>query len=170
MLCSDKLKCIDFSVVSNKLSSILSTVAFLFTCCFIGGITASLGSVLIRIISYISKNHKNIIGNNFVISFSTLLLICLSSTLYILLFGSFGYLIGNLIELNKIFIFLAPIGLFTILTFMSSNGGTSKILYGLICFYTKETSIIIFLIKSLITSVILIIAGMFLATRIEVQR
>jgi hypothetical protein len=170
MLCSEKLKSIDFSVVSNKASSILSTLAFLFTCCFVGGITASFGSVLIRIIFYIFKSHKNIIGNTFAIPFSTLLLICLSSILYILLFASIGYLLGNLIELNKIFIFLAPIGLFAILTFISANGGASQNLYALIRFYTNESSIIIFSIKSLITSSIFIIAGVFLANRIEVER
>lgn len=64
-LTTTNYKNMDFTFVSNRLSSNLSDIGFLATCSLLGGITASLSSVFLRVLFYFTQSNNSIIEENF---------------------------------------------------------------------------------------------------------
>lgn len=156
----------EFMYIMNKSSNSLSDALFLLTTSIIGGITATLSGLLLKVIVYFFFDSSEIImlmsgPKYFMIGMvATILLIGLSSAL--------GYIVGMLVKLNKIFVFLLPI-LFIGLLFIAENYGDKNFMVMLFNYYFKETDFIIFIVKSIITSALLFFGAFLISHRSEVR-
>ncbi|WP_336104179.1 hypothetical protein, partial [Paenibacillus phytohabitans] len=92
---------IDFSFVTNRMSSHLSTVGMLIVYSFIASIGSTFAGILLRVILYFKEGSEKIIANHFFIPFSDLLVGIYIGTLYLLLFATLGYFIGMFTQINK---------------------------------------------------------------------
>ncbi|HEY5561082.1 MAG TPA: hypothetical protein VIK72_04860 [Clostridiaceae bacterium] len=165
----------DFTFVSNRLTSSCSNIGLLITLSFYAGIATALSSNLIRILYYYIYHSKNIVNEGFFISPKYILMNIISTVLYIILIISIGYFLGSLFQHNKVFIilfFAIPFGIIFGLKLFSSNlNGTSiYFLTNIFNFYFKEGSLIIFAIKVLITVAVLFSIAVLLSKRLEVRK
>jgi len=155
----------DFSFVTNRFTSHLSSIVFLLTASVIAGITTMLASNLLKVgISFFS-DANSFLNQSFSISFFELVVGILATTLYIILTATIGYLIGILVQLSKSFIIIIP-GLYVALTM----NGTSLSLENIFKFFTNETSLFLFAIKVLVTISILFATSILISNRLEVRR
>ncbi|MEL7565166.1 MAG: hypothetical protein AAGU27_09810 [Dehalobacterium sp.] len=161
----------DFTFVSNRLSSNLSNIGFLFTASALGGVTASLSGGLVRLLLYFSQGSHNIIGENFYLVPQELLLGLTAAVLYMILFSAVGYLIGILIKHSKIFILLLP-ALFLGALYLQgmSRGKSTTILAKLVIFFVHENSLGLLTVKILATGAILFVVGILISNRTEVRQ
>ncbi|MFB6467307.1 hypothetical protein ACE38V_10850 [Cytobacillus sp. Hz8] len=155
----------DFSFVSNRLSSNVSNVLFLLTASLLGGITSMLASYLIRTVLALFFDYK---FYSLSTSYGNLLLGIGIATLYIFCTGAIGYLIGSLIQWNRIFVFFLVV-LFIGLLFTSSFMEESFFTF-VFQFYFRESSIGAFLLKIIFTTVLFFIPSFSLQNRMEVKR
>ncbi len=98
----------DFTFVTNRLSSNLSNMVFLVTAAAAGGLTAILGGVLLRIIVYYSSGPANLLIDNFFVPPAELFIGFMAAFLYLFLISSVGYLCGVLVQLSRAFIVILP--------------------------------------------------------------
>src|SRR5690606_25183779 len=99
---------IDFSFVTNRLSSHLSTVGMLVVYSFIASTTSTFAGILLRVILFFKDGSTKIIADHFFLSFSDLLVGIYIGTLYLLLFATLGYFIGMFTQISKLFAFVIP--------------------------------------------------------------
>ncbi|WP_142759863.1 hypothetical protein [Bacillus sp. HNG] len=157
---------IDFSFVTNRMSSHLSTFGMLVVYSFFASITSTFVGILLRVILYFKESNKLIITNHFFLSFSDLLVGIYIGALYLILFAALGYFIGMFTQINKLFGFVIPalfIGwaIYEGRTFDTFSGFT---------FFAFETSILIFTIKVVVTVAILIWIVIAATNRLEVRK
>ncbi|HEX9060484.1 MAG TPA: hypothetical protein VF941_09915 [Clostridia bacterium] len=162
----------DFSLVSNRFCSNVSSMCFLAVASIVSGITASLYTVILRIAIYYGAGSGNIVSDNFFISPQYLVIGIASSILYIILFCSAGYLYGVLIRLSKLFVLFVPaclIGELITLRIFNPSGHEfyiSKITN----FYFSESSLLLFFVKAIVTSIVLFTSALLISDRLEVRR
>lgn len=157
----------DFTFVTNRLSSNLSNIVFLIIASLVAGITALLSRYVLRIIMFYTMDIAPLKTELFVETTSELLVGMLATTLYVLLFTSIGYFTGMLVQLNKIFIALLPagyIGLLILGAKMRNNVGNA-----VFEFFGEETSLALFIIKILVTTILLFGSATALSNRLEVK-
>lgn len=156
----------DFTFVTNRLSSSLSNILFFLCANVIGSVTAVLSGNVVSLIKYlffetqlyhIQTGIGEYIGGIAI----TFLYLCMLSAL--------GYFIGSLVQYNKIFAILIPV-LFIGSFMIGTSDQGSPFLIGLYQFYVKESSIFIFLIKSVITTILLLVPSISILNRMEVRR
>lgn len=155
----------DFAFVTNRLTSHLSSIAFLFTASVIAGVTTMLASNLLRVGITFFSDANIFLNQSFSISFLELIIGIVATTMYVILIASIGYIIGMLVQLSKLFVIIIP-SLFIALTMGSANPSMEYI----VAFYSKETSLFLFALKVLITISILFAGAIFISNRMEVRR
>lgn len=160
----------DFSFISNRLSSNLSSILQIFTLAVIASVTTTLLGVLLRVIAYFRIGAHNIPYETFVLPVSDLLLGVASLMVYLILVGSIGYFFGSLVQWNKVFVVVFPA--FVIgLTFIEARvGGSDSLVFKLVKFYVLESSFLLFVIKAMATSAIMFAASIVLTNRLEVRK
>lgn len=156
---------IDFSFVTNRMSSHLSTIGMLIVYSFIASITSTFAGILLRVILYANGSNK-IIANHFFLPFSDMLLGIYIGGLYLLLFATIGYLIGMFTQINKLFGFAIPalvIGwaIYEIRSFDTFTGFT---------FFAHESSILVFTLKIVVTVAVMIWIVIAATNRLEVRK
>ncbi|MCH1624088.1 hypothetical protein [Fredinandcohnia quinoae] len=154
----------DFSFVTNRVSSHISTIALLVIYSMIGSITAMCSGILVRVIMYFSNDH--IIKEHFHLSVSDLLISLYVATLYILLFAIVGYFIGMLVQLNRLFIFIIPAVIIGVLIYEQASLNTMNAF----TFYFMEDSLFIFSVKIIFTIAILVCSIIPITNRLEVRK
>lgn len=168
LLGSKEYRSMEFSLVTNRISSHLSNILLLVTCSVFAGVTSTLMSVLHRIIMVITLNPSEFIIDGLRIAPADLLLGIFVSSLYILLFAAGAYLVRVIIEVNKSFGILISIILIAFLF------GTVKIFVlnvgNFIRFFTSEAFLGIFALKVLLTVLVLFGLSIFTSNRMEVKR
>lgn len=153
----------EFSLVTNRVSSSLSNIMFLLTCSSFAGITSTLMSVLYRVIMVFTSDQASVIFNG-TITTNDLLLGILVSSLYMILLAAVAYLVRLIIEVNKMFAIIVPVVFIGLLT-------TNTQFFGdVIKFYVLENSLALFTLKVLITAIILFGMSVLLSNRMEVNR
>ncbi|MFT4413967.1 hypothetical protein ACLM5H_08915 [Fredinandcohnia humi] len=157
---------IDFSFVSNRVSSHLSTIATLAVYSLFASVTAMFAGVLLRVYMYFKFGSENIIADHFLLSIPELCLGIYIGFLYILLFAMFGYIIGMFVQLNKLFAFVIPALLIGWAYIEGKNVNT----FSAISFFLDETSILIFTIKILTIVAALGTLVISATNRMEVRR
>lgn len=155
----------DFAFVTNRAAGGLSNVLFLLTASFIGGATANLSAFLIKDILYFFRGMTFTSIAHLPSAPSAFLLGLCTTSLYIFLFSSLGYLIGTLIQLHRGFLVLLPALLIGGLIFANALGLTTFIYQ----FLFTETSLILFTAKIVIITAVFLISALFLSNRLEVN-
>ncbi|MFS0862655.1 hypothetical protein [Fredinandcohnia sp. 179-A 10B2 NHS] len=156
----------DFSFVTNRLSSHLSTIALLVLYSLIASVTAMLSGILLRVIMYFTFDGANIIGNHFFLPLSELLLGIYIGTLYIMLFATIGYFIGMFVQINKLFGFIIPA---IIIGWVIIEQKTIDTFSGL-TFFFHELSVLLFSVKVLVTVTVLLAVVIMVTNRLEVRK
>ncbi len=162
----------DSSFVSNRFCSNISNIGFLVLVSGISGITASLCAVVMRVIIYFYAGSENIADSNFFMAPQYLILGIASSILFIVLFCSLGYFYGILIKLSRLFIFFVPACILgeIIITNIFNQNNNEYNLIKIVKFYFTENSFLVFLIKVVITSVVVFTSAVILSGRVEVRK
>lgn len=160
----------DFTFVTNRISSNLSNIGFLLTAAVLGAITASLNGILFRVLMYFAVDSQNLMYENFFMTPGELFIGTTAGILYIILISSIGYLTGILARLHKIMVILLPslfIGLF--ITALSSRDGWLNT-YQILHFFVGESSLPMFAAKVIVVSAALFAAAIGVSNRMEVRR
>jgi hypothetical protein len=151
----------DFTFVTNRLSSNLSNIIFLLAMCFIGGLTVMMSSTFLRLIGLFIF-QDNVIG--FLVPLDEWMIGVLSTSLYLFLIASIGYLVGMLGQIHKIFYFII-IGLSLFILYQGLD-----ILSKIYVFFAEESSLFIFAAKVFSVSAILLLAAVLISNRLEVSK
>gem|GEM_PF-1124408 len=156
----------EYSFVTNRLTSHLSNVAFLLTASAVGGLTVPLLGTLLKLIIYWTTPDTELVMSHFTQSPIELLVGMFVTALAASLLSSLGYVVGTLVQMNKLWILILS-GLFlTLLSREHKNG----ILTSMVKFYSGETSLAFFSLKIVITAVILYTFAILISYRMEVRR
>ena len=156
----------DFTFVTNRLSSSLSNILFFLCANVIGSITAILSGNLISLIKYLFFDTQLYhIQSGLLESFGGIAI----TFLYLCMLSALGYLIGALVQLHKIFAVFIPL-LFIGLVMISGTMQGVPFTIHLYDFYVKETSMLLFLLKSVITTILLLLPSISILNRLEVRR
>lgn len=158
---------IDFSFVTNRLSANLANIGFLVTASMAGGVTATLGSILLRNMVYFTGGNAEIIGYNFFVEPGKLFSGMAVAGLYLLLFSAACYFAGALIQLHKSLFVILPALLLG--TFFYEAANEHIRIFRQIDFFTLEGSPPLFALKIIISAVLLWIGAILLSNRTEVR-
>ncbi|WP_404462386.1 hypothetical protein [Sutcliffiella horikoshii] len=160
----------DFSFVSNRLSSDLSNIFFVIFVSVIGTVTALLSTFLIKVILlflpkfdmfYYTPTSMNM--SSFVF-FGVVIAFC-----YILISAAAGYFVGTLVRLSSLFKIMVPVVFIGYLIF----GGMISEVSGLatvVQFFYFETSLITFVLKAILTVIVLFASSGAIFNRMEVRQ
>lgn len=136
---------IDFSFVTNRISSNLANIGFMITAAVAGGGTAALGSILLRNILYYLTESGSLIGANFMVAPGELFIGIVVGMLYLLLFSAVGYFVGALLQLHRSLYVLVPALLLGVLLYDAAY--ESALMLRLIEFFSLELSPLLFVLK-----------------------
>ncbi|MFE8702962.1 hypothetical protein ACFYKX_20345 [Cytobacillus sp. FJAT-54145] len=157
----------DFAFVTNRLSSNLSNIGFLMTTSIVGGVTALLSSILLKVMLFF------IYGTDYLMSSfqkpGDLLIGIWAAILYILLFSSIGYFVGVLVQINKLFMIFLPTLFFGSLFVGLRNLNEPSLFVKISTFFVGETSLLLFSVKIFVTVTVLFLAATSLSNRLEVR-
>ncbi|WP_281974943.1 hypothetical protein [Halobacillus litoralis] len=158
----------DFAFVTNRASSTFSTIAFLFTICGIGAITAILSGYLLKVITYFFLPGEEIFLAGGAVGPGVFIIGFLATTLSIFLFSSIGYLSGMIIQWNKMFVILLPVIVFGTLILLSRSGlSVDSFLFK---FIFQESNFILFVIKTIAATTIFYALATLISNRLEVKQ
>lgn len=157
-------KNMDFTLVTNRLSSSLSDLGLLATLSIIGGFTSTLSSFLLRFILYFTTDSGMMVQSSFKLPPGLLFQGMAGAVLYLFLIGTAAYLFGMLVEANKLLAFIAPALLF-VLARVQSKG-----FLHLIRVFIDENSLLVFSGKVLLAAGLLFVLSTLIYNRMEVRR
>ncbi|WP_172940502.1 hypothetical protein [Bacillus sp. CRN 9] len=152
----------EFTFVTNRISSSLSNILFLLTISLLAGFTSMLSANLIHVLVYFFIDSGMLIYEQHMQDIITGVI---STSLYIFLFCSFGYLFGAFIQVHKVFSGLIPVGIIGLLLFdgMKLNSTIAM-------FYFNEPSLFMFFIKTIILAGIAFAVAILILRNMEVKR
>lgn len=155
----------DFSFVTNRLSSSIANILFLLTASIIGGATAMLASNLLKIIAYFLFNEQLFTiqsgGGEFAIGIGV-------TVLYLFCISALGYFIGTTVQISKLFIFVFPALFFGSVFIEAAVEG--EFLNKFFKFYFFEPSILLCIVKIVVTTSLLFLAAISILQRMEVRK
>ncbi|PMC40315.1 hypothetical protein CJ195_00970 [Bacillus sp. UMB0899] len=158
----------DFVFVSNRLSSHLSNVAFLFFASVIGGISAVLTGQLFKVMMHLILKDGYVMGS--AVPIPDLLLSIVVSILYVFLLASLGYLVGMLVQLNRWLSVLLPTIVIGYMIIGTTTIGEPSIIVKLFNLYVQETHFPLFLLKIGVTTGLLFSISSILTNKLEVRQ
>lgn len=156
----------DFTYVATRLSSSLSNILFLLTASLLGATTAVFSRFLIQLIGFFLFDYQLYSAP---INLGVIALGIISSLIYIFSISSIGYLVGALVQVSKIFAVFIPV-LFIGSLFLNAATQREPFLTKVVQFYAMETSVLLFLIKMLVTTALFFILSISILNRMEVRR
>ncbi|WP_246943633.1 hypothetical protein [Bacillus pinisoli] len=148
----------DFTYVTNRLTSNLSSILFLVSASIVGGITTILSSICYKLIVVFIYHDVYLIYSP--ISFKELVLAMVVTTLYMILFMSIGYLIGMVGQLHRLFMFVFP-PLLLFLLFRNDGAVIESFIF--------EHSFLLFFIKTFGVSFLFFVLSVIFSNRMEVR-
>lgn len=174
MLPNKNNKNIDFTFISNRLTSNISNIGFLLTLSLYASITAALCNSFLRILIYFTTGSTNIVDEGFFVSPKFLFINIISMFLYIILVMSIGYFLGSLEQFHHIasLLFVVTLFLDLLIYIFIGFGKDFKLNYAqqIFDFYVKENSLLIFTLKVLITAIIFFSSSLLLSNSLEVRK
>lgn len=157
----------DFAFISNRVTSFLSNLLFLLTASVIGSITAALSAYVIKDVLYIKG--VSFLGITHVMAAPVEFLLGLfTTTLYVFLFSSVGYLIGTLVQVHRGFAVLLPVLAIGSL-FLAAALKMETLLTFIYQFLFSEASLLFFILKAVILTIVFFGSALLLANRSEVN-
>lgn len=158
---------IDFSFITNRISSNLANLCFLVTAAAAGGVTAALSSLLLKNVIYYSGGSGSLIGTHFLVEPGELLTAIAVGSLYLLLFGAAGYLVGALIQLHSSLYVLLPALLLGVLFYEAAHEHLR--LLRLIDFFRLETSPALFFLKIMVSVLLMWFGAALISSKTELK-
>lgn len=156
----------DFTFVTNRLSSSLANIIFLFTASGVGGITAMLARNIPLTLRYLFYGEP---FYSLPITMIDILLGIGVTILYLFGVSAIGYFIGSLVQMSKLFIVVIPV-LFIGTIFLNAVMNSEPFLFHVYQFYLMESSIGLFILKIAVTAFLFFIASIGILNRMEVRR
>ena len=157
-----------FTFVSNQLSNNLSNALFLLLASVLGGITTILASFLLRVIVYFFIDTNPIIGTGFTYQLSDVLIGIVAMIFYLILLGSFGYLLGMITQLHRMLPVIVPVLVIGMIITIAQT--ESDVIIRFSEFYYQETNALFFILKILVTSILCFIGAILVSHRLEARR
>jgi hypothetical protein len=156
----------DFSFVTNRLSSSLSNILFLGSASLLGAVTSVLSGNLLQVIASLFLDeqlyHQSGGPSHFILGISI-------TFFYLFLTSAIGYLVGALVQISKLFVFILP-GFFIGSLFLQAFLLKEPTLWNFIQFYTMETTVSLFILKTVLTTLALFTVALNVLNRLEVRR
>jgi hypothetical protein len=159
----------DFTFVSNRLSSHLSSLAFLLTAAVIAGVTATFCGLLLRVVIFLFHSGVDA-SSGLWIAPPALLSGIFAATLYAAHLSIIGYLIGMLTQRYPAFVVLLPGLVLGTLFVEARNTGQVRTLISAIKLFTAESSLAFFALKVVLASVIIFGCVILFSNRMEVRK
>lgn len=156
---------LNYTFTANRSSSLLSDMGFILTSSILGGITASLGGMPLRVIIYLTVDHSELLPGMFKPPVSTLATGIWAAILYMIMIAASGYLFGIMVQMNKNFALIIPAVLFFAIRMY-----LDPYIISLEEFYTKESSLLLFTGKIILTGLALFFLSLMISHRLEVRR
>jgi|LSQX01.3.fsa_nt_gb hypothetical protein len=157
----------DFIFITNRVSSTLSNILFLAATSLLGSVTAMLSKYLLLFASLYIFNEHIVLGD--IMSAGDFLFGTAIAFLYVFLSCAVGYLIGTLVQINRIFIILIPALIIGSLILDGIQGRLPFVLK-IYEFYFYESSVVLFILKTILTSAFCYIASLVILNRMEVRK
>lgn len=157
----------DFAFVTNRLSSNLSNILFLLSASFIGGTLAILSSFLLKVILFIFYDGQLLISH--VITPVQILIGIIGASCYLFAISAIGYLVGTIVQLNKIFAVLIPVLFFGSFFYVGTRWNVTLVV-SLKESIVDETFLLIFALKIVVISGLLFLAATTISNRLEVRK
>lgn len=153
-----------FNFVTDKFSNHVANMLCMLFFSVIGAVSSILLGVAIRLgmIFYVGLDQ--------IYTYETLSITQLITTIFIvflyhILVFSFGYVIGEVIQIHRTFVFLIPLFLFGLFIYTVNVFNEAH----LFTFYMKESNILIFTMKVIISAVLFWIIALQVGRRLEVR-
>ncbi|WP_394232072.1 hypothetical protein [Niallia oryzisoli] len=159
----------DFSFVTNRVTSSLSNILYLCTASVIGGVTAVMAKGLLIIIGYFFLDFQLLDYYSQPFHVRDFLIGNIATVLYIIFICSIGYFIGALAQISKLFIAVIPV-LFVGSMLLDGMMGREPIAMKILSFYFQESSFSLFVVKTLISTVLFFAASISILNRMEVRK
>lgn len=160
----------DFAFVSNRFTSNLSNLLFLFTASLVGGVSSLLVGNVFKFIMFLYFGSENSIGGTLLPHPLELFLGMISTSLYIFLLSVVGYFFGILVQLHKGFFIFLPGFFLGIIFFEISSDGKTSILEEIFNLFYQEHSIILFILKVFLMIASLFCCTILISNRMEVRK
>lgn len=163
----------DFFLVANGFTSHLANVLFLLTASFVSAALAILCGPPLKLAAVYLLDYD--VMAHTVLSFRQLLLGVVTAGLYLFLVSMVGFLVGTLVLWHKAFTLFLP-ALFVALLFVPTevrDGGSitqQPALIEMFRLFISESSFPVFVGKVAVAILLLYLATLFLATRLEVKQ
>jgi hypothetical protein len=159
----------DFAFVTNRLVSNLSNIAFIITASIVAGISAMLSSTLLKVVKYFLVKDHYMVGNTE--TPYELLLGMVTASFYILVIFALGYFVGTLTQLHRIFAMLIPVLFIGTLFFGGRVTGLNRLVFTVVKdFIAAEPSVILFILKIVMISLLLFLGSIVISNRMEVRK
>src|SRR5699024_4347299 len=153
-----------FSFITSKLSNHIANALFMLCLCVLGAVSSVLLGVVMRVavIFYYGVDKVSAYES---LTIPQLFLTILVVFLYHVLLFSFGYVIGETIQLHISFTFLIPLLLFGLLIFTINVFNEAY----MFTFYMMESNLFIFIVKVVGSAVIFWLIAIQIGRRLEVR-
>lgn len=161
----------DYIFVTNRFTSHMANMLFLLTTSVISSVLASLAVFPLQIIGHFVLDFEYILGTGLSPSVLEFIVGLSAMILFIFLMSIIGYLVGILVQGNKVFSVLLPafvIG-FLFLTFRMEQAGKFNPLLAMYDFYLQENSFLLYGIKVILTAGLVFAVSMQLSRKLEVR-
>ncbi|WP_070119653.1 hypothetical protein [Bacillus marinisedimentorum] len=154
----------DFTFVTSRFTSNLSSMLFLATSSLIGAVTALLAGVLLKVIIHFTSDATPLGFQPLEDLHIGILAACFS----LLLLSAAGYFIGMLVQIHKLVAFLLPVLFVGMLVIDAKNGSEEGILFHIASFFA-DSSLGVFGLKTLLGTAILYACSIVISNRLEVR-
>lgn len=151
----------DFSFVANRQTSNLSNMLFLLSVSAVAGMTTVLAGVAYRLLFPLSISAE-VLAAPYTIA--NLAVGIAATVFYCVLLSALGYLVGTIVQLNKVFKFIFPILLIGMLF------ANSEMISSMLQFYLMETSFLKFMLKVIIPTFVCFLLAIAISNRMEVRK
>lgn len=157
-----------FSFVGNRLSNDLSNMLFLFVASVVGGVLTILTGFTLRVLVHYFVSEEILIASNLIITGKELYSGMLTMTLQLFLFCAIGYLLGTITRMHRLLPILLPVIIIgVIIALVQAN---SDLLLRFITFYFDETNPWMFIIKIVVSVLLLFGVSILISSRTEVRK
>lgn len=157
----------EYLFVFNRLSSHLSNLLFLLALSFIGGLSAYLSGYLLKVAVYMFFDFQ-LIGTNDITSPAVVVAGIITILLYIWMFASLGYMVGSLVQFQKVFAILIPSIIIGCLILVALSESEAIIRIGK--FYFFESSFLLVFIKTTATVCLCFLISAVSTNHLEVRK
>ncbi|MEC3885613.1 hypothetical protein VKA52_17975 [Halobacillus sp. HZG1] len=158
----------DFAFVTNRKTSTLSTIAFLFTICVIGALTALLSSFALKLLAYVILPGEEMLLIQGMGDVGTWLQGIFATILIVFMFSSLGYLAGMIIQLNKMLVIVLPVVVVGLMILLSRGGFQVEEYF--FQFIFEENQAWLFTLKTIAVTTIFYALAVLVSNRLEVKR